>query len=569
MSSRASTKRTSSARNDVQPDDGGAAAYCDDDGDQAPPPPKQQRRNFNNIIASASAQRQQDVFHRGGSSAAGRGGNRRGRGGRQRASAPDDDDDLPMDPHVAYDGDDTTGDQADDQANRRPRTVGDDPLLAARLRQQAEDYQREQQQRAAASASYSKQQVYQPQLTQKPPVPPPKRQATLDTHHQRSSYHDAPPPVDDYTTAVPDDTHGASDQGTIQPAAAATADPSDMQYVADVMQSIKDPRAIDPNHSGPCVTYRKCANIIYDYSTFKMENVVFAKTPITATEGELLYINYKHTPQTRDFLKINTPTLFSPTGVTMKNNKLSTMLSLGKNWEDDPDAVAFKCILDDIALACAHVIVERNWVNVKRDVTVEEARQVVRPIIYTGTDKEGNDYPPAFGANISTTKACHSNFVLRREDMSVPIPAGTVPKGSWMTSVIHVRWIHRKIQSDRRAFPLGCSYSINVVIFNAVVHPKEDSIPDDVCVVQIKNDPFAAPAPAPSTPGAPAAAPPTPGVAVTTAASATTNDNPPPIAAPVDASTAPTDSTTSSTMSDGATSVQPPQQPPPGDSVDV
>lgn len=320
-----------------------------------------------------------------------------------------------------------------------------------------------------------------------------------------------------------------------------------MNYVADVMQNIKDPRAVDADHSGPCVTYRKCSNIIYDYNTFKIENIVFAKSPVAATQGELLYMNYKHTPQTRDFLKINTPTLFSPTGVTMMNDKPSTMLSLGKNWQDDPDTVAFKDIIDAITLACAHVILQRNWVNVKRDVTLEEVIDAVRPIIYVGKDKEGNDYAPALGAVVGTTKSCHSSFILRREDMSVTIPPCTVSKGSWITSVLHIRWIHRRPRSDMRAYPLGCSFSINVVIFNAVVHPKEEAVPDDVCVVQFKNDPLTAQRLSPTPPAA---------IADTTSTSCTVNSNPPPIVPSV--SSAP-----DTTQTVVAPAVQAPQTPPP------
>ncbi|MDD5753167.1 MAG: hypothetical protein PHN45_00235 [Methylococcales bacterium] len=249
-----------------------------------------------------------------------------------------------------------------------------------------------------------------------------------------------------------------------------------------VMDGIQD-NAIDDGKPNPFITKKKSDQVLYaPYDAFSEEKVMFAEKPMPCeSNGEILYVNYMYDEKTYGMFMINTPRLFCPGGVmTWEGDKMSALLSLGKDWMEVPNIMRFKNVMDRVEAACVKHIAASGWCG--KDVTEEMIKDCMSSIVFVKPDKEANDYPPAIGTNIMTSRSCSTRIM--KEPKLIPVPPGAVEPKSSLTSVLMVRWIHKKPQGNVKKFPLRCSFSINIGLAQAVLHAKTNLIPDDVCFVQ-------------------------------------------------------------------------------------
>lgn len=261
------------------------------------------------------------------------------------------------------------------------------------------------------------------------------------------------------------------------------------EHVNAIMDNIQAPKSSsdeeDDNSPNAFVTQRKSDQVLYDLSQFSESNMVFSKDPMQCEKGgEILYINYKYSKQTHSSFLLNTPRLFCPGGViTFKDtngDKMSALLSLGRSWSENENLVAFRNTMDRIQGACVNVIYERKWAGPKA--TKEQIAEAFSPIVYVKTDVNGVDYPPAMGTVISNSKSCKTHIM--KAPKLIPVHPGAVVKGSSLTCVIELRWIHKKPQGNRKAYPLGFSFSVHIAISQAIYHAPTNGLSRDVCVVQ-------------------------------------------------------------------------------------
>ena len=350
-----------------------------------------------------------------------------------------------------------------------------DSAAAARPRK----LQPQQQQRSQSLRASSSSVVASPSTRQQPPRPPPRSQARAPTCVSASSGD-----ADEYGCGIDDNTLAAmpmpGDEGFDEGAA-----PPDGDYANSVMNNIMDADE-DDGKPNPFITRQRSPQVIYPpYTTFEDGKVIFAKAPVDCKEGQMLYVNYRYDDKSYGPLLINTPCMACPPGVKcFEGDRMSAMLSLGRNWAEDPTMCAFKETVGRIETACIEDIFEKKWGGPRA--TKAQIRDAFSSIIYVKPDQDGNDYPPAINTVISNSKTCKTHIM--KAPKLIPVPPNCVGKNSRLTCALEFRWIHRKTQSKRNLFPLGCSFSVNIAISQAVLHAATSSIPSNVCVVQFSDD---------------------------------------------------------------------------------
>lgn len=365
-------------------------------------------------------------------------------------------------------------------ANEEYQLLQDERDAAAPFRSrkvQPQQQQRPQSLRASSSSSSSSSAAAPSR--QQPPRPPPRPQARAPTSVSASSGD-----ADEYGCDIDDSALAAmlmpGDDGYDEGVA-----PPDGDYANSVMNNIMD-QDEDDGKPNPFITRQRSSQVIYPpYTTFEDGKVIFAKAPVDCKEGQMLYVNYRYDDKSYGPLLINTPCMACPPGVKcFEGDRMSAMLSLGRNWAEDPTMCAFKETVGRIETACIDAIFEKKWGGPRA--TKAQIRDAFSSIIYVKPDQEGNDYPPAINTVISNSKTCKTHIM--KAPKLIPVPPNCVGKNSRLTCALEFRWIHRKTQSKRNLYPLGCSFSVNIAISQAVLHANTSAIPSNVCVVQFSDD---------------------------------------------------------------------------------
>lgn len=361
-------------------------------------------------------------------------------------------------------------------ANDEYQSLQDERDAAASLR--SRKVQPQQQQRPQSLRASSSSPAAAPSR-QQPSRPPPRPQARVPTSVSASSGDG-----DEYGCDIDDSALAAmpmpGDDGYDEGASLPDGD-----YANSVMNNITD-QDEDDGKPNPFITRQRSSQVIYPpYTTFEDGKVIFAKAPVDCKEGQMLYVNYRYDDKSYGPLLINTPCMACPPGVKcFEGDRMSAMLSLGRNWAEDPTMCAFKETVGRIETACIDAIFEKKWGGPRA--TKAQIRDAFSSIIYVKPDQEGNDYPPAINTVISNSKTCKTHIM--KAPKLIPVPPNCVGKNSRLTCALEFRWIHRKTQSKRNLFPLGCSFSVNIAISQAVLHAATSSIPSNVCVVQFSDD---------------------------------------------------------------------------------
>jgi len=326
--------------------------------------------------------------------------------------------------------------------------------------------------------------------------------------------------------AQPDTMKDEYGNGGIDDAAIAALDEtahSGGEYVRTVMASVRQDNT--KNKPNPFTRQESRSDVFYlPYNTFSAEKLLFADKPVACEgNGELVYINVKLSNTRNGMLCINAPTMACPTGFSLAserkakklartngtrmadgddvahatdpslwkwaegsykpaapkffaNNKMSGMLSFGKDWKENPKYLRFMEVMNEIEEACIQYIINNKQWMVK-GVTEQSVRDNFRHIIYIGEDAEGVQYPPAIFADVSTAKGTQT-IVLQKPDM-IPVPPSSVTAGSWLSAVIIPRWIYR-----RKLNATTYQHSVNLAIGQSILHDISSFAQPGVCYVQ-------------------------------------------------------------------------------------
>lgn len=241
--------------------------------------------------------------------------------------------------------------------------------------------------------------------------------------------------------------------------------------------------------------------IIYDYKTFDPEKIVFSKKIYESKVGgvEMIYLNYIFPDGCSSDLWINTPRLFSSLGVQRFENEgkeqFIIYLSADNNWASDPEIMAFKNVLDAILnKTCKYICESRKdkWLA-NKTVGWEELLQYFSPLFSETKDPSGNVYSPSVKLVVVPSYTATGFLDKKRTRFIQEQPNGalvpTMQSGfiaqSYVSGIIHPRWVSKKKENNTRNYPFGASFSFNVAAFQLVRYADEE-FDDECCAVQIK-----------------------------------------------------------------------------------
>lgn len=238
----------------------------------------------------------------------------------------------------------------------------------------------------------------------------------------------------------------------------------------------------------PPSKYAKVAeskHIIYDLDEFDPRNVVWSSKVYKNQQGEMYYVNYKYPDGITGPLLVNTCCMRSAKGyqsiVDQKTNKVSHLVF--GSLENDEKSNAFKNMLARYDECTKHMIIEKEWCSTKKNPSLEEITTALQPCIMQGMSEQGVLFPPSFKMQVSVNDPRnHTSFFL--EPSFITVPPERLQSNSFFTAVVQLRWVFRKKQGDRKAYPLGFSFSNNICMTQVVIH-EDEAGDNDICHVRL------------------------------------------------------------------------------------
>lgn len=209
--------------------------------------------------------------------------------------------------------------------------------------------------------------------------------------------------------------------------------------------------------------------------------------------GEIRYISYvysypdKTTGAIRTATKpllINTPNgMYMPTGFKVwKDDKVTTLFSAGRDWEQNEIMVAFKEMMTKIQKRIIELIVACDPVwNVNNPNTVEEVADRFTDIMFEGINEKSEKkdlYPPSIKATVLTQGKMKTEIFgyAAQPPLPVLIP-GEVSAGSSATAVLQLAWVYRKKDGKK------WNFSVRVNLYQAVIESGDSSMSVGTCSV--------------------------------------------------------------------------------------
>lgn len=230
------------------------------------------------------------------------------------------------------------------------------------------------------------------------------------------------------------------------------------------------PPAVQVVKRNPCVIYPD------QYESFDPKLLAIAKDAEKSREGggEIRYISYVYQvkdPETGVIravtkpLLINTPNgMYLPTGVTTwPDGKITTLLSMGRDWEMNPMMVQFKKICRDIQDFVIQSIVDKEW-NVGCTNTFDAVAEQFTDFMFEGMGPKGEQYPPSIKASVIVTGKMRTEiFEFAPKPPLRPMIPAEVIGGSSITAIIHIPWIYRKKDGKKWKFSMRSNLFQGVV----------------------------------------------------------------------------------------------------------
>jgi hypothetical protein len=244
------------------------------------------------------------------------------------------------------------------------------------------------------------------------------------------------------------------------------------------------------------VETERSSKVMYPpYAEFDPCRITFSEVR-TAKQGELVYLNYRYPDNTSGQLLIAAPRMLCPAGVKTFDNCVKMMCSLGDEETWSSNMKLFKRVMDAIDEVVKCHLVEKRIGAIPARVTRQTVDEGFSSTVRRGADKTtGKEYAPAVSATIINTKSSSTHIFAEDENRRrVETPVDSVVKGSEVTPIFSLRWVHHKdSKAGNRTID---SYTISVAVVQAVLHGNARDIAQDVCLVGYDDEGASCPPPA-------------------------------------------------------------------------
>jgi hypothetical protein len=248
--------------------------------------------------------------------------------------------------------------------------------------------------------------------------------------------------------------------------------------------------------SAPSLTEERDPHMFYPdtYATFDDEKMVNESEPVKSKKGTgmMLFISYIWPDGVQKPLLVQAPKLFLPGGIMKfedkddsgKVSKVNTvaLCSLGKEWESNPQMVAFRDLCNKIKKGAARLCFNKDLGEpFHKDLEAVESRfgdLIIESIMYDkqNPNVEVGTYPPSMKLCINTAPNNRSLFVSKLPaDPADPtkkryaqISVDAIGKGSSIVPMVHFQWTFRK-KAKNDAKKDCFSFNVHATIYQAVV----------------------------------------------------------------------------------------------------
>lgn len=320
------------------------------------------------------------------------------------------------------------------------------------------------------------------------PAPVPKRVAPARVPDPASRKRPAMPPADEEYAPPAAKRPAATSRTTGAPV------PNAEKMKALVAASVKaaaETKAKEEEASKPklmpALTEERDPHMLYPdtYSTFDPDKVVAEGDPQTSKVGggKMLFISYIYPDGVQKALCVQAPKLFMPGGIKEFKNKeggekidTNALCSLGKDWQQNPQMVAFKDLCDGINLACARLAVTKKmnlpYCKTAEDVLASSAKICFSSEKWTEEEEPRKiEYPPSIKLKVNKSDNDKSLLVSRIATKDGPrygeVSSSAVAKGSQIIPMVNFRWLYRK----QKQAPAAWGFNVCTSIYQAVIEP--------------------------------------------------------------------------------------------------
>lgn len=234
----------------------------------------------------------------------------------------------------------------------------------------------------------------------------------------------------------------------------------------------------------PAITEEKDKYMFYpeNYAQFDPERMAMEgeaqKSKVGG--GMMMFLKYVFPDGVTKNLCVQGPKMFLPAGIKRfeedggSKTAVSALASFGKEWENNPQMVAFKELCAQIVRGCARIAVAKNMA-MPYCKNVDEVIAAFAPICEK-SQKESKDDPsqivtfePAIKLTVNTAPANRTMLVSQvmtpEGFVYVKIPHDKVEKGGSIIPMINFQWMYRKKMNN----PNRWSFSMHASIYQAVV----------------------------------------------------------------------------------------------------
>lgn len=234
----------------------------------------------------------------------------------------------------------------------------------------------------------------------------------------------------------------------------------------------------------PAITEEKDPYMFYPetYASFDTDRLMMDGDPQKSKlgGGMMMFLKYLWPDGVQKNLCAQAPKMFLPGGINEFREEgktkvnTSCLASLGKEWEANPQMVAFKAFCDQVVRACARLIVNKTM-HLPYCPTIEDVIKSFSPICEK-SEKEAKDdptkmvqYAPAIKLAVNTAPNNRSMFVSQVMSPDGPVfvrvPHDKVEKGGTIIPMVNFQWMYRKKINN----PAKWSFSVHSSIYQAVV----------------------------------------------------------------------------------------------------
>ena len=238
----------------------------------------------------------------------------------------------------------------------------------------------------------------------------------------------------------------------------------------------------------PTMTHERASYVFYPdtYHLFDTSKLVAQSEPKASTQGggHIMFIAYIWPDGAQKPLLVQAPKLYLPVGARefreIGKEKVDVRIlgSLGREWETNPERVAYNLLCQKIIDAGVKLILAKNW---DKPFAVGKVADCMTPILAASVQVDKQDpekyttFPPGIKLGVTTSKVNTSIFATPtpNEDGTkglARVHYSTIVKGWSMIAVTNFQWLYRrKVQNAYK-------YNFAISVYQAVVFPPEGDL---------------------------------------------------------------------------------------------